>query len=217
MKRLILLGAPGAGKGTQARELADALRVPQVATGDILREAAAAGSALGLDAKRYMDAGELVPDAVVIGIIGDRLSQSDATTGFVLDGFPRTLEQAQALERMLGKLGSTIDRVILIDVDEGELVRRLTGRRVCRQCGHIFHLVSSPPKTEGHCDRCGGELYQRADDTETTVLERLRVYAQRTEPLLGYYRQRGVLVSVPGEGDIPVVQQAVRRAAGLAA
>jgi adenylate kinase len=215
VKRLVFLGAPGAGKGTQARELAVVLKVPQVATGDILRDAAAAGSVLGLEAKRYMDSGELVPDAVVIGIIADRLSQSDASEGFILDGFPRTPEQAEALDRLLGKLGQAIDRVILLDVDEDELVRRLTGRRVCRQCGHIFHLVFSPPKVAGRCDRCGGELYQRADDTEATVRERLRVYAQRTAPLLGHYRQRGLLMSVPGEGDIGTVQQAVQRAAGL--
>jgi adenylate kinase len=213
VNRLVFLGAPGAGKGTQARELAAALQVPQIATGDILRDAAAARTPLGLDAKRYMDAGELVPDSVVIGIIGDRLSQSDAIAGFILDGFPRTLEQARALEQMLGKRGQAVDRVIVIDVNEGELVRRLTGRRVCRQCGEIFHVVFSPPKVAGRCDRCGGELYQRADDTEVTVRERLRVYAQRTEPLLGYYRERGLLTSVDGGGDIRTVQQAVRRAA----
>jgi len=213
VNRLVFLGAPGAGKGTQARELAAALQVPQIATGDILRDAAAARTPLGLDAKRYMDAGELVPDSVVIGIIGDRLSQSDAIAGFILDGFPRTLEQARALEQMLGKRGQAVDRVIVIDVNEGELVRRLTGRRVCRQCGEIFHVVFSPPKVAGRCDRCGGELYQRADDTEVTVRERLRVYAQRTEPLLGYYRERGLLMSVDGGGDIRTVQQAVRRAA----
>jgi adenylate kinase len=215
VNRLVFLGAPGAGKGTQARELAIALKVPHVATGDILRDAAAAGTALGLEAKRYMDSGELVPDAVVIGIIADRLSQSDAGEGFILDGFPRTPEQAQALDRMLGKLGQAIDRAILLDVDEGELIRRLTGRRVCRQCGHIFHLVFSPPKVAGRCDLCGGELYQRADDTEATVRERLRVYAERTAPLLGHYRQRGLLMSVSGEGDIGTVQQVVQRAAGL--
>jgi adenylate kinase len=217
VKRLIFLGAPGAGKGTQARDLAAALNVPQVATGDILRDAAAAGSPLGLEAKRYMDAGDLVPDAVVIGLIADRLSLSDARDGFILDGFPRTTEQANALDRMLEKLGQTLERVILIDVDESELVGRITGRRVCRQCGEIFHIVASPPKIEGRCDRCGGELYQRADDSEATVRERLRVYTQRTAPLLEHYRRRALLSSVPGGGDIRTVQQAVRRAVGLTA
>jgi adenylate kinase len=217
VKRFVFLGAPGAGKGTQARDLAAALKVPHVATGDILRDAAAARSPLGLEAKRYMDSGELVPDEVVIRIIADRLSQADAKDGFILDGFPRTTEQAHALDRMLGTLKQTIERVILIDVDESELVGRITGRRVCRQCGHIFHVVSSPPRIEGRCDRCGGELYQRADDSEATVRERLRVYGERTAPLLDHYRQRGVLVSVSGGADIPTVQQAVQRAAGLMA
>jgi adenylate kinase len=216
VKRFVFLGAPGAGKGTQAQELATAVKVPHIATGDILRDAAAAGSELGLEARRYMEAGDLVPDAVMIGIIADRLAQPDARAGFILDGFPRTPEQAKALDHMLEELGQDIERAILLDVDEDELVRRLTGRRVCRQCGTIFHLLFSPPKIEGRCDRCGGELYQRADDTEATVRERLRVYAERTAPVLEHYRQRGLLTPVIGEGDIRSVQQSIRRAAGLA-
>ena len=215
--RVAFLGPPGAGKGTQARELAREWNVPHVATGDMLREAAAAGTPLGREAKGYMDRGALVPDDVIIRMIAERLGQPDARAGFLLDGFPRTITQAEALERLLKDLGQPLDRVIYFDVTEPELLRRLTGRRVCRNCQTAFHLVSAPPKTPGVCDRCGGELYQRDDDSEATVRNRLGVYARQTAPLLDWYRGRNVLASVRGEGAIADIRRAVRDAARGAA
>ena len=210
--RLIFLGAPGAGKGTQAGELARESGVPHIATGDMFREAAQNGTALGLEAKRYMDTGALVPDRVVIELVGERLDRPDAARGWVLDGFPRTAAQAEALDDLLRRRRVGIDRVIFFDVSREELLRRLTGRRVCRQCGTAFHLVSVPPRTPGRCDRCGGELYQRADDAEAAVANRLEVYVTQTAPLLDYYRQRSVLVEVRGEGKVAEVATAIRRA-----
>jgi adenylate kinase len=163
--RLVFLGPPGAGKGTQARRLASELSVPQIATGDMLREAVAERTELGREARRYMDAGALVPDDVVIGLIADRLRRPDAEAGFVLDGFPRTMEQAEGLDRLLTGMGQKLDRVLVLDVGTPELLRRLTGRRLCRQCGATYHLVSAPPAVAGRCDRCGGELIQRDDDS----------------------------------------------------
>jgi len=214
--RLIFLGPPGAGKGTQSRELAREWGVPQVATGEMLREAVAAGTPLGREAKRIMDSGALVPDDVMIGLIAERLRQPDAAGGFILDGFPRTIAQAEALECLLKDLGHTLDAVLYFEVAEPELVRRLTGRRLCRQCQTAFHLVSAPPRRAGVCDRCGGELYQREDDSEATVRHRLQVYAQQTSPLLDYYRQRGQLVSIKAEGAIDAIRDAIRRAATAA-
>jgi len=211
--RLIFLGPPGAGKGTQARDLAREWNVAHIATGDMLREAVTAGTPLGAAAKRYMDQGALVPDDVIIGLIAERLGQSDARDGFLLDGFPRTIGQAEALEQLLKDLDVAVDAVIYFDVSEPELIRRLTGRRVCRACGHSFHLVSSPPAREGVCDACGGELYQRVDDTESTVRHRLDVYGRQTSPLLDFYRGRGLLTTVPGEGRIEDVRAAIRRSA----
>ncbi len=215
--RLLFLGPPGAGKGTQARELAAELGVPQVATGDMLREALAQKTPLGLEAKRYMDAGALVPDEVVIGLIAERLREPDAERGFILDGFPRTIPQAEGLDRLLEDLGQGLDRVVYFDVSEPELRRRLTGRRSCPGCQATFHLVSAPPRVEGRCDRCGSELVQRADDREAPVRKRLEVYARQTAPLLDYYRDRHLLVSVTGEGDITAIRRAIRDAAGLPA
>ena len=212
MSRVIFLGAPGAGKGTQARRLAAGSGVPQVATGDMLREAAAAGTPLGREAKRFMDQGALVPDEVVIGLVDERLSRPDAGTGYVLDGFPRTVAQALALDALLRRLGQDLDRVVFFDVSRDELLRRLTGRRVCRQCGTAFHLVSAPPKAAGRCDQCGGELYQRDDDAEATVGRRLDVYQTQTAPLLDYYRKRGLLVRVAGEGPVDQVAAAIQKA-----
>ena len=210
--RLVFLGAPGAGKGTQARDLALEWKVPQVSTGDMLREAVAKQTALGKQAKSYMDQGGLVPDDVIVGLIKERLREPDAAAGFILDGFPRTLPQAEALERLLADLGQPLSRVISFDVAEAELLRRLTGRRVCRQCGATFHLTSAPPKRSGICDKCAGQLYQRDDDSEATVRRRLEVYARQTEPLLDYYRTRHLLSSVPGEGDVETIRGAVRHA-----
>jgi adenylate kinase len=215
--RVVFLGPPGAGKGTQARELAREWSVPQIATGDMLREAVAAGTPLGQAARRYMDQGALVPDDVIVGLIGERLAQPDARRGFILDGFPRTIPQAEALARLLEERGVRLDRAIFFDVPEAELVRRLTGRRSCRACQATYHLVSAPPRTAGVCDRCGGELYQREDDGEVTVRNRLAVYQRQTTPLLEFYRGRGLLATVAGEGSIAAIRDAVRRVAGAAA
>ncbi len=211
--RVAFLGPPGAGKGTQARELAREWGVPHVATGDMLRDAAAAGTPLGREAKGYMDKGALVPDDVIIRMIAERLRRPDAGRGFLLDGFPRTIAQAEGLEHLLKDLGQSLERVVYFEVSEPELLRRLTGRRVCRACQTAFHLVSAPPTKAGVCDRCGGQLYQREDDSEATVRHRLGVYARQTAPLLDWYRGRGLLVSVPGEGPIETIRGAIRGAA----
>jgi adenylate kinase len=209
--RAVFLGPPGAGKGTQARELASEASVPHIATGDILREAVAAQTGLGREAKRYMDQGALVPDEVVIGLIAERLGRPDASSGFILDGFPRTIAQAEALDRLLKDLDRPLDRVVLFDVSEEELIRRLSGRRVCRQCSTPFHVTSAPPRRPDVCDACGGQLYQRDDDREDTVRHRLQVYARQTAPLLDYYRSRDLLFTVAGEGDIEGIREQVRR------
>jgi adenylate kinase len=215
--RIIFLGPPGAGKGTQARELARESSVPQIATGDMLREAMAAGTALGREAKQYYDRGELVPDDLILRMIQERLGQPDAARGFLFDGFPRNLAQAEALERLVKELGHSIDGVFYLDVGEPELLRRLTGRRVCRKCGETFHVVSNPPKSTGVCDTCGGELYQRPDDAEATVKNRLAVYAKQTKPLLEYYRARDLVTTIQGEDTIDAVRAALRTAAARAA
>ena len=214
--RLAFLGPPGAGKGTQARDLSREWGVPHLATGDMLREALEARTALGLEAKRFMDQGVLVPDEVIIGLMRERLAKPDAAKGFIVDGFPRTIAQAEALARLLKDAGQALDAVIFFDVSEEELLRRLTGRRVCRQCQTTYHLVSAPPQKPGVCDRCGGELYQREDDRAETVRRRLEVFARQTTPLLDYYRQRNLLTTVAGEGPIDSIRQAIRRAAGTA-
>jgi adenylate kinase len=208
--RVIFLGPPGAGKGTQAGRLAREWSVPHVATGDMLREAAQQGTQLGIEARQYMDRGALVPDGVVIGLAGERLNQADAARGWVLDGFPRTVPQAEALDALLARRGLEVDRVVFFRVSDAELLRRVTGRRVCRQCGAVFHLVSNPPAQPGRCDRCGGPLYQREDDAESAVALRLEVYARQTAPLLDYYRRRHILIEVPGEGSLEQVAGAIR-------
>jgi adenylate kinase len=215
--RVAFLGPPGAGKGTQARELAREWSVPQIATGDMLREAVATGTPLGQEAKRYMDRGALVPDEVIVRAMKERLARPDTSTGFILDGFPRTIGQAEALAQILKDLGQELEAVVYFDVSEAELLRRLTGRRVCRQCGSTFHLVSAPPAAAGVCDRCGGELYQREDDSEATVGNRLRVYQRQTAPLLDYYRDRSRLRTVAGEGTMPSIRAAIKRAVNAGA
>jgi adenylate kinase len=207
--RVIFLGPPGAGKGTQARRAAEHWGVPQIATGDLLRTAVAAGTELGRQAKRHMDAGELVPDQIIIDLAAEVLGRPEARKGFVLDGFPRTVTQAEALDRLLDERGFELDRVVLFRVSEVELIRRLTGRRVCRQCGHTYHLMFSPPKRPGVCDVCGGPLYQRSDDEEATVRRRLAVYERDTQPLVEYYRRRGLLEEIQAEGSVDQVAAAV--------
>jgi adenylate kinase len=187
--------------------------VPHVATGDMLREAVAAGTTLGREAKAYMDKGALVPDDVIIGMIAERLREPDARRGFLLDGFPRTIAQAEGLERLLKDLGQPLERVIYFDVAEPELMRRLTGRRVCRSCGHSFHVVSNPPRRDGVCDVCGGELYQRVDDSEATVGNRLEVYRKQTAPLLDWYAGKGLLRTIQGAGSIEEIGRRVKDAA----
>ena len=210
----ILLGPPGAGKGTQAKLMVDKWNIPQVSTGDILRAAVREGTPLGVEAKGFMDRGELVPDRVVIGIIAERLKEGDAARGFILDGFPRTIPQAEALQEILVGLGRDIDHVISIEVDDEELVTRLTGRRMCKACGESFHVVFNPPVEEGVCDRCKGELYQRDDDREETIRQRLSVYSEQTRPLIAYYEKQGKLRRIEGTGSIENIFSRVVKAAG---
>ncbi len=209
--RVIFLGPPGAGKGTQARQAAARWGVPQIATGDMLREAVAAGTPLGRQAKQHMDAGGLVPDEVIIGLVVERLTQPDARKGFLLDGFPRTAAQAEALDRVLEEHGQALDRVVLFQIEDAELVARLTGRRVCRACGRNYHVVFSPPAQADRCDACGGALYQRSDDEEATVRRRLAVYARDTRPLIEYYRGRGLLARISGVGTVEQVFETLLR------
>ncbi|RLF11354.1 MAG: adenylate kinase [Thermoprotei archaeon] len=213
--RLIIFGPPGAGKGTQAQLLANKFGIPQIATGDILREAVKEGTDLGKMAKTYMDRGQLVPDEVVIGIVEERLRRPDCAKGFILDGFPRTVKQAEALENMLKKLGVKLDAVVNLEVDEEEVVKRITLRRTCRNCGAVYHLVFNPPKKEDVCDRCGGPLYQREDDREETVRNRLKVYREQTEPVLKFYEARGLLRNINGNLSIDQVFQEVLKALGV--
>jgi adenylate kinase len=209
---LILLGPPGAGKGTQASSLVKDYGVPQISTGDALRAAVKAGSALGTRAKKFMDAGDLVPDEVVIEIVGERIEEPDCTDGFLLDGFPRTTSQADALAGMLSKAAREIDHVICIQVEKEEVVERLSGRRSCRACGFPYHVLFNPPAKEGVCDKCGGELYQRDDDREEAIRQRLETYENQTQPLIDYYRQRGLLRPVEGRGDVEAVYDRIRSA-----
>ena len=211
---LILLGPPGAGKGTQAQMIVERYRIPQISTGDILRNAVKESTPLGLKAKAFMDRGQLVPDEVVIGIIDERLRAPDCNPGFILDGFPRTIAQAEALQSILTKIGKSIDHVINMEVDSEELVHRLTGRRTCKNCGAMFHVLFHPPKGEGICDRCGGPLYQREDDKEETIRTRLREYRKQTAPLIEYYRQKNRLRSIQGMGGQDQIFERIARHLG---
>jgi len=205
--KMILLGPPGCGKGTQAKILIDTFNIPQISTGDILREAIKKKSPLGKEAKTHMDQGALVPDPLVIKIIEERLKQPDCNRGFILDGFPRTVAQAEALDTMLSEMGTKLEYVFSIDVDDDELIRRLTGRRVCRTCGESYHIEFNPPRQEGRCDSCGGELYQRDDDKEVTIRNRLKVYRDQTSPLINFYQRKDVLHSVDGIGSIDEIKE----------
>ena len=199
------MGPPGAGKGTQAEKLTEILNIPHISTGDMFRKAIKDQTDLGKQAKSFMDKGELVPDEVTVGIVKDRITEKDCRDGFLLDGFPRTVVQADALAKMLEDLGIKLDSVINVEVPYEELIGRLTGRRICRSCGATYHMIFNPPKDEGVCDKCGGELYQRDDDTEETAKNRLLVYEKQTAPLLEYYNNTGLLVNINGNQSMEEV------------
>ena len=200
--RLILVGPPGAGKGTQAQFLSEHFAIPHIATGDIFRVNLREGTALGVEAKAYMDSGELVPDALTNAMVADRLIKSDVANGFLLDGFPRNILQAEVLDAILSQAGTQLDAALELTVESREIIRRLAGRRICRNCGRTWHLDFDPPSAPGTCDDCGGEIYQREDDNEATVLRRLEVYSEQTEPIVGYYRRQGVLISISAMGEV---------------
>ena len=212
MANLIFLGPPGAGKGTQAKLLSQSLGVPQISTGDMLRAAVKNGTPMGRAAQTFMESGGLVPDDVVVGIVRERLSAVDCASGFILDGFPRTVAQAEALDVMLGEIGCRIDRVLCIDVARGDLVERMVGRRVCPACGKGYHVMFEPPQVVGVCDCCGAGLVQRADDVEETVVRRLDVYEQQTQPLIDYYEMAGTLRVLSGVGAIDDIRERIRDA-----
>lgn len=212
--KIVFMGPPGAGKGTQAEKIVENYQIPHISTGDMFRKAIKDQTELGMEAKRYMDQGALVPDHVTIGIVKDRLSESDCKSGFLLDGFPRTVDQAKALDEILTSLDSKIDYVINIDVDLDILKGRLTGRRICRSCGATYHMIFNPPKVTDICDKCGGELYQRKDDNEETVGNRLNVYVSQTKPLLDYYSLAGNLVNINGQQSIDLVFEEIREVLG---
>ena len=205
--RLVLVGPPGAGKGTQAEFIADRFSIPKISTGDIFRANVSGGTELGKLAKQYMDAGDLVPDEVTIAMVRDRLSEPDAAAGFLLDGFPRNVAQAYELDSILGDLGTSLDVVLELEVENEEVVKRLSGRRTCRKCGHIWHVEYDPTKIDGVCDKCGGELFQRDDDKAETVRHRLDVYAEQTSPLVEFYSGRGQLVVVDALGPVEDVTE----------
>jgi adenylate kinase len=205
--RLVLVGPPGAGKGTQAEFIAEFFTIPKISTGDIFRSNVSGGTELGRLAKKYMDAGDLVPDQVTNAMVRDRLGESDASTGFLLDGFPRNVSQAYELDGILGDIGTLLDIVLDLNVDNDEVVRRLSGRRTCKRCGHVWHVEYDRPKTEGVCDKCGGQLYQRDDDHPDTVRHRLEVYGQQTAPLIEFYRGRKQLVEIDALGTVEDVTE----------
>lgn len=214
MMNLILMGLPGAGKGTQAEKISERYSIPHISTGDMFRAAIKEGTELGKEAKSYMDAGELVPDEVTIGIVRERLGKDDCRNGFLLDGFPRTVAQAEALEGLLEEAGRQIDAVLYINVDTETLKKRLSGRRLCKKCGAVYHVIFQPPKQEGTCDVCGGELYQREDDREETVEKRLEVNMEQQQPLIDYYRRKGVLQTIDGNQEIDAVFVDIQKIVG---
>ena len=196
--KILLMGPPGAGKGTQAEKLTEMFAIPHISTGDMFRKAQKDGTELGLKAKSFMEQGKLVPDEVTIGIVRERLAEDDCKEGFLLDGFPRTIEQADALSQILEDLGTALDAVVNIEVDKGLLLNRLTGRRVCKACGATYHITNNPSQVENVCDKCGGELYQRKDDNAETVGSRLDVYEAQTAPLMAYYTEKGLIKNIEG-------------------
>lgn len=212
--RLILLGPPGAGKGTQAANIVEKYRIPHISTGDIFRKNIQEGTELGKKAKEYMDQGLLVPDELVVAIVEERLKEADCKDGFLLDGFPRTVEQAEALDKVLAEMDVALDSVINIEVDKEILVNRAVGRRICKDCGATYHIEFNPPQKEGVCDKCGGSLYQRADDNEETVSTRVEVYLKQTQPLIDYYTKQGILITIDGQQPIDKVFEDIVNALG---
>jgi adenylate kinase len=211
--KVVLFGPPGAGKGTQAKFLSEHFNIPHISTGDILRDNVKKGTALGTKARSYMDRGELVPDELLVDLVRARLEEPDTRKGFLLDGYPRTIPQAKALDAILDDLNKKLDAVVNIDVGSAELIRRLSGRRICRNCGASYHVVFNPPKSGGGvCDLCGGELYQRADDLEEAIRNRLEVYGRQTQPVLDYYGKKGVLIDIDGDREIEEIAADVRAA-----
>lgn len=207
--KIIMLGAPGAGKGTQAKQIADKYSIPHISTGDIFRANIKNGTELGKKAKQYMDQGALVPDELTCDLVMDRIQQDDCKNGFVLDGFPRTIPQAEALDAALGKINEKMDYAIDVDVPDENIVNRMSGRRACLNCGATYHLISIPPKVEGICDRCGSEIVLREDDKPETVQKRLKVYHEQTQPLIDYYSKKGVLAEVDGTQSMDDVFNAI--------
>ena len=207
--KIIMLGAPGAGKGTQAKQIADKYSIPHISTGDIFRANIKNGTELGKKAKQYMDQGALVPDELTCDLVMDRIQQDDCRNGFVLDGFPRTIPQAEALDAALGKINEKMDYAIDVDVPDENIVNRMSGRRACLNCGATYHLISIPPKVEGICDRCGSEIVLREDDKPETVQKRLKVYHEQTQPLIDYYKNQGILKSVDGTQPMDEVFKAI--------
>jgi adenylate kinase len=210
--QIVLFGPPGAGKGTQAKFLAEEFNIPHISTGDILRENVKKGTALGMKARSYMDKGELVPDQLLNDLVRSRLEEPDTKKGFLLDGYPRTIPQAKALDEVMDDLNRKLSAVVNIDVGTSALVKRLSGRRICKSCGSSYHVAFNPPKVKDTCDTCAGELYQRADDTEEAIKNRLAVYKKQTQPVLDYYKKKGVLVDIDGDTEIEEVKADVIRA-----
>lgn len=213
--KLIMLGAPGAGKGTQAKIISETYNIPHISTGDIFRANIKNGTELGKKAKEYMDQGLLVPDELVLDLVADRLKQADCVKGFVLDGFPRTIPQAKALDEALEKMGTKMDYAIEVEVPDENIVRRMSGRRACVGCGATYHIVNVPPKVENQCDTCGASLILRDDDQKETVVKRLEVYHEQTQPLINYYNSQNILVSVNGTMDVPVITELIVQHIGV--